>query len=272
MPRPLREALGHPDSSRCSGEALRRSGAFLCAVVAFGAPIAAGASVAFVPAATPAPIGDTAPATRLDGHRSEIEAAWFQGGTDLVSRAVAARDSAVQLGAANVEAPARALIVAPGNKKVRLQRALLAASLAPDLPLVRMALAGAFLENGRYLDAVDEAAAGLAAIPRNLEATAWLAGSLLTMFATVLVVGSLLLIVWVGLFALAHAAHDLGDLLSSAMPNFARAALLGAALLVPVALGQGLLGTPVQSLLIGRTLGDGNIRRRWRGHGHVGTV
>ncbi len=271
MPQPLRGDLGHQGSSQSPERVSLRSAALLCAAIGFGfgASIAAasppGVPVAAVSPAAPVPSRGTdespALATGAHGHRSEIEAAWFQSGMDLVSRAAAARHSAVQLGAVNVEAPARALIVAPGNESVRLEQALLAVSLAPDLPVVRMALARTFFEVGRYPDALAEAAAGLAAIPRNLEATAWLAASLLTMFATVLVAGSLLLIVWVGLSAFAHAAHDLGDLVSSEMPDFARTALLGSILTVPVVFGEALMGVVLGFFALGFMYGGNGARR-----------
>ena len=106
-----------------------------------------------------------------------------------------------------MEGAARALIAGPETGSQRLERARLAVLLAPDIPMLRMALARAQLGEGEYLRAVSSALDGLRAIPRNLEATVWLAGSLLAMFAGVLVAGPLAFIVWIGVGAFRHAAH-----------------------------------------------------------------
>ena len=120
----------------------------------------------------------------------------------------------------------------------RLERALLAARLAPDLPFARMELAAAYLDKGKYWNATQEMISGMKAIPKSLEATLWLAASLLAMFAAVLTLGSLVFMIWVGTSVLRHAVHDVGDLVSRQMPDFARVALLGSILLVPVLLGE----------------------------------
>jgi len=188
---------------------------------------------------------------RADGHRSAVEAAWFAGGSDPTQRAQEARFRALQLGARSYEAAARALLAAGGEGGVRLERLMLAERLAPDLPLVHMELARVHLDEGEYPDALAQGIAGLRAIPANLEASAWLAASLLAMFAAVLTLGSIAFIVWLGTGVFRHAAHDFGDLFSRRMPGFARGALLASAMLVPVLLGEGLMGVVVGLFLLG---------------------
>ena len=194
-------------------------------------------------------------------YRSEVERAWFSGGSDLSNRARVARTRALQLGATNYEAAARALVAGNLEGVIRLERAVLAVRLAPDLPLARMELAGAYLDDGQYGNAAREVVAGVKAIPRNLEATLWLAASLLAMFAAVLTLASLVFIFWVGASVFRHAAHDVGDLVSRQMPDFARVALLVSLLLVPVLLGEALMGLLLGLFLLGFVYGDaGHLR------------
>ena len=201
------------------------------------------------------------PGTRAPrgGYRSEIERAWFEGGLDPDARANRVRYRGLELGVDNVESASRALIVASRGDG-GLDAARQAVQLAPDLPIAHMALARAYWSDGGYREALAETFAGLAAIPRNLEASLWLAGSLLMMLATVLVVGSLVFIVWVGISFVSHATHDVGDLISEEMPTFARAALLGSLLLVPLLLGEGLLGLVLLFFVLGFLYGGSHHR------------
>ena len=125
-------------------------------------------------------------------------------------------------------------------------------NLAPDLPAGRMELAQAlWLHGDSPLSAVRTAAGALSAFWRHLEGRLWLAGSLLVVLAAALVGGGLLCIAVMSLFVAPHAAHDLGDMFFRSMPGFARAALLGGALLLLVALGEGLFGLALGLLAVG---------------------
>jgi len=204
---------------------------------------------------------DRASGLRTAVHRNEVERAWFSAGEDPVVRASAAWTRGLQLGARNYEAAARALLTTVPGPASRLERASLAVRLAPDLPLARMELAAAHLEGADYASALQELLAGIRAIPRHLEASAWLAGSLLAMSAMALTLGCVAFILWVGLSVFRHASHDLGDLVSRAMPDFARAALLAAALLLPMLLGEGLVGLVVGLFLLGFLYCEAGYRR-----------
>jgi tetratricopeptide (TPR) repeat protein len=137
---------------------------------------------------------------------------------------------------------------------------LLAVRLAPDLPVAHMALARAYVGEGEYQKAVFSVAAGVMAIPRNLEATVWLVGSLLVMLASVLISASLAFILVVGVSRFSDAAHDMGDVLSNQLPGFARAALLFALMLVPMMLGEGLMGLVIVLFAIGMAYGESRHR------------
>lgn len=198
---------------------------------------------------------------RTDGFRSEVERVWFSSGTDPSTRALATRTQSLQLGATNYEGAARALLAGEKPVGTGLERAVLAVRLAPDLPFARMKLAAAYLDEGEFGSAAQEAIEAVRAIPKNLEATLWLAGSLLAMFAAVLIGGSLVFIVWVGTSAFPHAVHDVGDLVSNEMPDFARAALLASLLLVPVLLGEAFMGLVLGLFLLGLVYSPPGCRR-----------
>lgn len=185
---------------------------------------------------------------------SELERAWFGAGATLDLRAERARRRALEVGADNLEPAARAL-VATDDPTRALENGRLAVQLAPDLPIAHMALAGAYWRAGQYRDCLSQIFKSLAAIPRHLEASIWLVGSLLVVVAAVLIGGSLAFSFAVGAAGFSRASHDLGDLLSNHMPGFARAALLCALVGVPVALGEGLVGLMLGVLGIGVVYG-----------------
>jgi tetratricopeptide (TPR) repeat protein len=97
-------------------------------------------------------------------------------------------------------------------------------------------------------------------VPRNLEATLWLASSLLVLFSGVLVLGSVAFIALCGVSAFPRAAHDLGDLVSARMPGFARASLLASLVLLPVAFGEGPLGLVFALFAVGVLYGGARHR------------
>ena len=205
--------------------------------------------------------GTPPPTRRADGYRSEIESAWFRGGADLASRARNAHIAALRFGAGNAASGARALIAAPDDGRDRLEYTQLAVELAPDVPMIRMAHANSLLRSGDYVSALREATAAFVAIPRNLEAILWLAGSLLCMFAAVLVMGSMVFIVWAGISVFRSAAHDLGDVVCADMADFARAALLGSLLLLPLLAGEALMGIVLGLFALAFLYGSASCRR-----------
>lgn len=192
-------------------------------------------------------------------HRNEVERAWFTSGPGLGRRASTVRRVALESGLHEAGGPARALI-APGGGGGDLAQALLAVELAPNLPLAHLALASARWDDGERAFALRSLLAALAVVPHDLEAALWLASSLLALFAGVLVLGSIVFIAIVGTSVFPRAAHDLGDLVSSRMPAFARAALLAGVVLAPLAFGEGLLGLALALLAVGVVYGGARHR------------
>jgi tetratricopeptide (TPR) repeat protein len=153
------------------------------------------------------------------------------------------------------DSAARALL-ATGPRGEAIEQANAAVRLAPDLPAARMQLSQALWLYGESpVEALRVAFSALDSIPRHLEASLWFAGTGLLIAAIGLVAGGLLCIAAAGLFAAPHAAHDLGDAISGAMPSFARVAFLGSLLLALPLLGEGLLGLALGLLAIGVVYG-----------------
>lgn len=221
--------------------------------------VASGLEVAVAPPTTPSIAEDSESKRPLtpeeEGYRSEVERAWFGSDDGLSAAATRARAMAVALGMENLDAAARALI-ATDDPDNALANAMLAVKLAPDLPMAHMALARALFDDGQRVEAFDQAANGILAIFRNFEATAWLVGSLLLMVAAVMIAAPLVFIVFVAVSVFPRAAHDLGDLITDKMPEFGRAALLGSLLLVPIALGEGIMGLVLVLFALGLLYGS----------------
>ncbi|MDP6981042.1 MAG: hypothetical protein QF570_20975 [Myxococcota bacterium] len=195
------------------------------------------------------------PTPEEEGFRSEVERAWFGSDEGLNSAATRARATAFALGIENLDAAARALIAADDPENA-LANATLAVRLAPDLPVAHVALAQALFDDGQTMASMDQTVNGVLAIFRNFEAMAWLVGSLLLMVAIVMVATPLLFMTFVAISVFRRAAHDLGDPITRHMPDFARAALLGCLLLVPLALGEGVMGLVLALLALGIVYGS----------------
>jgi tetratricopeptide (TPR) repeat protein len=204
----------------------------------------------------------TAPAepAAFSGGLERIERTWLRPSASLGDRVALTRRTSLELGVWNLDAAARALLAGEAGVDP-LERAFAGVRLAPDLPAARMALARALWIHGDSpISAVRTAFGALAAIPRHLEASLWFAGCLLFVLGLSLIAGGMWCITLVGGAASPHAAHDLGDLLSGSMPAFARVAFLAAAMLVPLALGEGLLGLCAALMALAVVYGD--LRQR----------
>lgn len=187
--------------------------------------------------------------------------AWRTPLASLERRVESTRRAALEVGVWELDAAARALIQGSGGG-TPVERAQAAVALAPHLPAAHLSLARAlWLHEGASMDAVRAIVDGLLAIGGHAEASLWFAGSGLYLLSVALLVGGGLMIALSALFAAPHAAHDLAHLVPGRPANFARAALLGALLLLPVALGEGVLGFSLAGLAVAVVYG--NRRRRF---------
>jgi tetratricopeptide (TPR) repeat protein len=189
-----------------------------------------------------------------------IERAWLSPTLSLDERVTRTRRASLEAGVSSLDMAARAVLNRsfPGAP---LERAEAALKLAPDLPAVHMDRAWALWVHGDSpIAAVRAAVAALMAVPRHPEASLWFGGSGLFVLAIALIAGGLLCIVVATALAIPHAAHDLGDVVPAEMPAFARAALLAGVLMLPLAIGEGLLGLGLALLGVGVSYGHARQR------------
>ena len=173
---------------------------------------------------------------------TRIERAWHAPAASLEQRLTRMRRTALELGAWNLDPAAHALVTGEVDGQA-LERARGAVLLAPDSPTARMALARAlWLHGDAPMSAIRSVIEALRAISRHLEAALWFAGSGLYVLAVALVLGGALTLLVAFALVAAHAAHDLGHLVSSNTPAFGGYALLASLLLLPLAFGEGALG------------------------------
>jgi tetratricopeptide (TPR) repeat protein len=199
-------------------------------------------------------------ASDLSRTAAAVRLAWWTGAEDPAARNRRTRRAALHHGMWNLD-PAARMLIGPKLNGAGLENARAAVALSPDLPAARMALAREiWLEGDSPIAAVRTAFDALSAIQRHFEASIWFSATTLYICALALIAGGLLTLIVYGVFAFFHAAHDTGDLISSAMPSFARAALLGAVMLVPLALNQGLFGLALTFFSVGLIYGAARQR------------
>ncbi len=186
-----------------------------------------------VPAEQAYPAGSSQPILRA------LSAAWAIPADELDERVTRLRRAGAALGLANLEAPAQALLI--DDTGTAYERARGARGLAPDLPAARAAFARAAWSQGEPATAWRELLAATAAVGHHVESRSWLRLAAWQAAAFALLwagAGFLLLAAAVSLPAL---IRQLG-VLAPDQPAAGRLAALGALLLLPAALGEGLFG------------------------------
>ncbi len=191
-----------------------------------------------------------------------IERAWWQApATPLDRRVERVRAAADALGISDVEPLARALLI-DASLGSRSERAAAAARLAPGLPAAQIARAQAAWSGASGMgDALDAVRKALIALPHHFESRLWLEATVLTLLFLAVLAAGLLWIAARGLRAAPHAAHDLSHWIDAGMPDFAKAAAIAASILLPAALGEGVLGVGLALFALGWWAGDTRQRR-----------
>lgn len=241
--------LALPGPARAQQDALRdpSGDAGLPDVLAASPAIASAASVAL---ASPARASEA----------NLLLAAWRTPLASLDLRVESTRRASLEVGVWELDAAAQALVQGSATGSP-VERARAAVALAPHLPAAQLALARAlWLHEGSPMDALRAMVAGMQAIAGHTEASLWFAGSGLYLLSLALVGGGLLVLALATLMAAPHAAHDLSHLVPGRPAQCARMALLLALLLVPIALGEGLLGLALAGLAV--AVAYGTRRRR----------
>jgi tetratricopeptide (TPR) repeat protein len=189
--------------------------------------------------------------------RAAIDRAWRLPAASLEERVARTQRAGMMLGLTELDGPARALIFLQRDGDP-LERARLAASLAPSLPAAHAALARARLEARDLPGAWRALRAALGAAPRHLEARAWL-GATGALAATTAGLAFALLFALLGAAAaLPSLSHGLGATRLK-LGGPAALAALGAAVLA-LAVAEGPAGAALG--LAGLAIASGSAAKR----------
>lgn len=184
---------------------------------------------------------------------------WQNAAPTPQARVAAVRRARLKFGLGNLSAPANA-ILRTNSADERIVLAELARDLAPGVPAIQMEHAKASWDAGRSGDAVRSIVAAARAVVSDLEIRVWLVENLSSSLLLVVLGSSLFFMVLAAATVFSHAAHDLGDLFSTHTPAFARFVALAALLLVPVVLGEGIVGFALGLFALGFAYGNGRQR------------
>jgi tetratricopeptide (TPR) repeat protein len=200
--------------------------------------------------AVPAPAQAPVPAEPPRGRpgRDLLDQAWRGGGDSLAERAKRTRGAALQLGIWSLDPAARAILHDPTLGSA-LERADAAALLAPELPDALLALARERLFAGSPRAALDALLAAFGAVDRHPEASPWFRAAFFDAAARAALAGGLGFIVVAALGTLVALSLPLS--LRFDAPPASAGALLAALLLLPAALGEGVLGVACAGAALG---------------------
>lgn len=202
---------------------------------------------------TPAPIVDPAddpwlseqgPAVPkpVDQPREQVVAAWREAPEVAYARAAALRRVRLELGLEDLVAPAHVILDGATDEDRDIFTGF-ALDLAPETPSIGFAHARALVESGDVGGATRAFGATLASVVMNLRSQLWLVENVTVVLLIVVLGAALGFIALSAIQVFPHASHDLGDLLGGRrLPAFARTAALAALVLVPLVLGEGVVG------------------------------
>jgi len=170
-----------------------------------------------------------------------VRSTWASAPATPHARAAALRRLRLELGLGDLRAPAEVVRASLVEDEAPIGTQL-ALDLAPAMPALRWAQVRDLWRDDQPGAAAKHAGALLASMGGELESQLWLIGNGLALLLVAVLGSSVAFIAMLAARWFFHAAHDLGDLLSTGMPAFARAALLAGVLLIPLALGEGVAG------------------------------
>ncbi|MHA7837237.1 MAG: tetratricopeptide repeat protein [bacterium] len=199
------------------------------------------------------------PSAAPEAGREIMRAAWEDGPATPHARAAALLRARLELGLGDLKPAALALLRSASAEEPEIH-AELARDLAPGLPRIQMAAAQAHWAAGEIGTATQALLDALLAVRDDFGVQLWLLENFSILLLMVVVGASLAFMLLAALAVFPHAAHDLGDLLSRSTPGFARAAALVTLLLLPLALGEGLLGLSLALFALGFAYGKAHQR------------
>lgn len=218
------------------------------------APIAAAAAVDPVDDPWLAERGPAAPEPDTDA-RDQVVATWKAAPASAHARTAALRRVRLELGLGDLPAPAKVILEDATEEDPEIYTEF-ARSLAPGVPAIQFLHADALWRAGDVGSATTALLHGLWAVATTLGTQLWLVENFSFLLLVVVLVASLGFISLAAIQVFPDAAHDLGDLLSSRMPGFARSAALAALLLLPLFLGEGVIGLSLSLFLLAFAYGS----------------
>ncbi len=192
--------------------------------------------------------------------REQVIAAWSNAPEAAYARAAALRRVRLELGLGDLLAPARVILKSATEEDPEIYTAF-ARDLAPGVPAIQIEHARALARSGDIGAATKATGAGLWSVLRSLPAQLWVVENFTFLLLVVVLAASLGFISLAALQVFPHAAHDLGDLLAGRrMPAFARSAVLASLVLLPLVLGEGVVGLAVALFLVAFAYGKARQR------------
>lgn len=191
-----------------------------------------------------------AAAVPVEVSREQVIAAWFEAPEAAYARTAALREVRLELGVGDLLAPARVILSAATLEDPEIYTGF-ARDLAPGVPAIQLEHARALAATGDVGGAMRATLAGFNVLVRSLRAQLWAVENLSVLLMIVVLAASFGFIGLSALQVFPHLSHDLGDLLGGRrMPAFARSAALAALLLIPLVLGEGVLGLALGLFLV----------------------
>ncbi|MEZ4333488.1 MAG: hypothetical protein R3F35_17155 [Myxococcota bacterium] len=199
----------------------------------------------------PEAMAETASSTSPD----RVASAWRAAPPTPHARTAALRRLRLEYGLGDLPAPAQVVLAAadPDDPETGT---MLARELAPQMPALGWVHVRDLWRAGAFGEAVRAFGGVVTAATRDLESQLWLAGNavILAWLVVLATAGGFILLLAAKAFP--RAAHDLADPLSTATPGFARAVLLVAALMLPLALGEGVAGFVLAAFVVAFVYAD----------------
>lgn len=191
--------------------------------------------------------------------RERVITAWREAPPRPHARSTALLRERLELGLGDLLAPASSIAAEHSEVDPTLYTEM-ARSLAPGLPSIQMAHAIALWRGGDVGTSILFLGRAFAATLVSLPAQLWLLENLAQLLLIVVLSASIAFVLLAAIQAFPHAAHDFGDLWSGRMPAFARFAALACVVLVPLHLGEGVLGVVLVLFTIAFVYGGGRQR------------
>lgn len=191
--------------------------------------------------------------------RDRVVEAWRSALPTPHARAAALLRLRLEYGLGDLRAPAQVVHTTLASEDAD-EATELARDLAPRMPALQWVRVQDLWHGGEKGAALKAFGAMLYETVHQLESQLWLLANGLMLAWIVSLATACAFIAMLGLKSFSHAAHDLGDVFSLEMPTFARWALLGSVVLMPLWVGEGLAGMLLVAFAIAFVYGKGRER------------